>query len=86
MRLAFLKELFDGGLLVGATVEPAEGDGWLLKVTKQSGEVVAVTLAAQTSQVKVYNRVNAAMMDAWRIGFRSVAVTLPDDFELTGAR
>jgi hypothetical protein len=45
-----------------------------------------VTLAAQNSQVKTYNRVNAAMMDAYRIGFRTVAVSLPEDFELAGAR
>ncbi len=86
MRLAFLKELFDSGVLASAAVEPADGAGWLLKVTKQSGEVVAVTLAAQSSQVKTYNRVNAAMMDAYRIGFRTVAVSLPEDFELAGAR
>lgn len=83
MRLLFLKELFEGGLLVAATVEPSldvEG-GWLLKVAKKGGEVEPVTLAAKADQVKIYNRVTAAMMDAHRIGFRTVSVLLPDDFE-----
>lgn len=83
MRLLFLKELYEGGLLIAATVEPSldvEG-GWLLNVAKQGGEVVSVTLAAKADQVKVYNRVTAAMMDARRIGFRVVSVQLPDHFE-----
>ena len=81
MRLKMLKELFSAGVLSGATVEPNCPDlgSWKLIVHKVNGESVAVTIAAKQED-KVYVRLNAALMDAHRLGFRNVAVNLPDDF------
>ncbi|HDZ55293.1 hypothetical protein LCGC14_0393380 [marine sediment metagenome] len=82
MRLAFLKQLFEGGLLAQAEINTAPEDGrWQLRVIKQGGEALEVTLAAKMGQVKSYNRLNAAMMDAYRIGFRAVTVRLPHDYQ-----
>lgn len=81
MRLAFLKQLFEGGLLIQAEIDAAPEDGWQLRVTKLGGEALNVTLAAKADQVKTYNRLNAAMMDAYRIGFRAVTVRLPQDYQ-----
>ncbi|WAH62205.1 hypothetical protein LZ023_40725 (plasmid) [Pseudomonas silvicola] len=80
MRLRTLKDLFTEGVLTGATVEQCCDGGWTLIVTKQSGDQVAVTLAAEGAK-KVYVRLNAALMDAHRIGFRSIEIRLPQEFE-----
>ena len=82
MRLKMLKELFSEGVLSRATVVPngQEQGSWKLIIHKVSGESVAVTVAAKPED-KVYIRLNAALMDAHRLGFRAVAVELPDEFE-----
>lgn len=84
MRLKMLKELFSAGVLNGATVEPNSPNSpdlgsWKLIVHKVNGESVAVTVAAKADD-KVYIRLNAALMDAHRLGFRNVAISLPEDF------
>lgn len=82
MRLKMLKELFSAGVLRGATVIPSGNNlsAWKLMVHKLSGESVAVTVAAKPED-KIYIRLNAALMDAHRLGFRDVAVQLPEEFE-----
>lgn len=82
MRLKMLKELFSAGVLRGATVIPSGNDlsAWKLMVHKLSGESVAVTVAAKAED-KIYIRLNAALMDAHRLGFRDVTVQLPEEFE-----
>lgn len=82
MRLLMLKQLFSAGVLDRAFVEPSpESPGeWVLSVTKKDGERVAVTHAANVSQIKQYVRQTAALMDAHRIGFRDVVIRLPDAF------
>lgn len=82
MRLKMLKELFSAGVLSGATVVPNGQDqgSWKLMVHRLNGESVAVTVAAKPED-KIYIRLNAALMDAHRLGFRDVAVQLPDEFE-----
>lgn len=82
MRLKMLKELFSAGVLSGATIEqycPDQGS-WKLIIHKVNGESVTVTVAAKT-EVKVYIRLNAAIMDAHRLGFRNVQLSLPENFE-----
>ncbi|MDU8539836.1 hypothetical protein RYA94_23170 [Pseudomonas syringae pv. actinidiae] len=76
-----LKELFSAGVLSGATVEPNCPDlgSWKLIVHKVNGETLSVTVAANSDE-KVYVRLNAALMDAHRVGFRNVSVSLPPDF------
>lgn len=82
MRLKMLKELFSAGVLTGVTVEPfcADAQSWKLKVHKVNGESAVVTVAAK-SEVKVYIRLNAALMDAHRLGFRDISISLPEDFK-----
>ena len=83
MRLLLLKEFFRAGVLVEAYVEQGSSPAgsWNLVLTKQDGETVRVTTAARPDQAKAYVRLNAALMDAHRVGFRSVSVRLPEEFE-----
>lgn len=82
MRLKMLKELFSAGVLSGATVVPNGQDqgSWKLIVQKLNGESIAVTVAAKQED-KIYIRLNAAVMDAHRLGFRDVGIQLPEVFE-----
>lgn len=83
MRLKMLKELFSAGVLSGATVVPIGQDqgSWKLMVQKLNGESIAVTVAAKQHEEKIYIRLNAAVMDAHRLGFRDVVIQLPEVFE-----
>jgi hypothetical protein len=82
VRLLLMKELFKAGVLNEAVIEPASTNkgSWVLNVVNQQGEKVSVTLAEKSSEAKIYVRLNAALMDAYRIGFRDVATRLPEEF------
>ncbi|AZG89405.1 hypothetical protein GIV96_25525 [Pseudomonas syringae] len=81
MRLKMLKELYSAGVLSHATVEPTDSDGqtWKLVLHKTNSDCLSVSIAKRPED-KVYLRLNAALMDAHRVGFRNVEIRLPADF------
>ncbi len=79
MEMRMLRQLFQEGLLLSASVVPAptEHDRWVLVFEKANGDRERIT-KARTNIDKVYKRINGALIDAHKIGFKRVSVEFND--------
>ncbi len=77
MEIRLLRQLFQEGMLLSATIVPApmEPDRWLLVFDKPSGGQERIT-KARSDIDKVYKRINGAIADAEEIGFQEVKIRL----------
>ncbi|WP_293648031.1 plasmid replication protein RepB [Thiolapillus sp.] len=77
MEIRLLRQLFQEGILLSATIVPApmEPDRWLLVFDKSSGGQERIT-KARSDIDKVYKRINGAIADAEEIGFQEVKIRL----------
>ena len=77
MEIRLLKQLFQEGMLLSATIVPApmEPDRWYLVFDKVSGGQERIT-KARSDIDKVYKRINGAIADAEEIGFQEVKIRL----------
>lgn len=77
MEIRLLRQLFQEGMLLSATIVPApmESDRWLLVFDKVSGGQERIS-KARSNVDKVYKRINGAIADAEDIGFQEVKIRL----------
>lgn len=77
MEIRLLRQLFQEGMLLSATIVPApmESDRWLLVFDKSSGGQERIS-KARSNIDKVYKRINGAIADAEDIGFQEVKIRL----------
>ena len=77
MEIRLLRQLFQEGMLLSATIVPApmESDKWLLVFEKASGGQERIS-KARSDIDKVYKRINGAIADAEDIGFQEVKIRL----------
>lgn len=77
MEIRLLRQLFQEGMLLSATIVPApmESDKWLLVFEKANGGQERIS-KARSNIDKVYKRINGAIADAEDIGFQEVKIRL----------
>jgi hypothetical protein len=75
MDIATMKGRFREGLLQSAIISPLnpEADSWCFFAVDMEGQIAAMAIARTTTQ-KLYSSVDAAVGDAFRIGFKTVTV------------
>lgn len=77
MEIRVLRQLFQGGMLLSATIVPVstEPNRWLMLFEKANGGQERIT-KARSNIDKVYKRINGAITDAKEIGFQEVKIRL----------